>query len=178
MISDRMFNHITSLFTDEYPKVNNYQTMPPFFEYAKETCQVAFLTRMLYFILDAILYMTKIFMTNFIFTLNLDSTYGEDFDATCSSAGYVSSARDHIRLFIWFVLLLVFIYMSIKNKTVHFPTLFILLFSITYKTASGPLFFNPIGKNCALVLNKATNTNIFVNLLVIISSFMTLSFFI
>jgi hypothetical protein len=29
-----------------------------------------------------------------------------------------------------------------------------------------------------LVLNKATNTNIFVNLLVIISSFMTLSFFI
>ena len=149
-----------------------------FYEDTKETCQIAFLTRMLYFILDGILYMTKIFMTNFIFTLNLDSTYGEDFDATCSSAGYVSSARDHIRLFIWFVLLLVFIYMSIKNKTVHIPTLFILLFSITYKVSSGPLFFDPIGKNCALVLNKATNTNIFVNLLVVISSLMTLSFFI
>ena len=149
-----------------------------FYEDTKETCQIAFLTRMLYFILDGILYMTKIFMTNFIFTLNLDSTYGEDFDATCSSAGYVSSARDHIRLFIWFVLLLVFIYMSIKNKAVHIPTLFILLFSITYKVSSGPLFFDPIGKNCALVLNKATNTNIFVNLLVVISSLMTLSFFI
>ena len=151
--------------------------MASFFENAKETCQMAFLTRMLYFILDGILYMTKISMTNF-FNVNYNSTYGVDFDSTCSSAGYVSSARDYIRLFVWFILLLVCLYMSIKNKTLHEPSLFILLFSITYKMTSGPLFFDPTGKNCSLVLNKATNTNIFINLLVLTSSFMTLSFFI
>ena len=152
--------------------------MVSFFENAKETCQMAFLTRMLYFILDGILYLTKISMTNFVFNVNYNSTYGVDFDSTCSSAGYVSSARDYIRLFVWFILLLVCLYMSIKNKTLHEPSLFILLFSITYKMTSGPLFFDPTGKNCSLVLNKATNTNIFINILVITSSFMTLSFFI
>jgi len=152
--------------------------MVSFFENAKETCQMAFLTRMLYFILDGILYMTKISMTNFVFNVNYNSTYGVDFDSTCSSAGYVSSARDYIRLFVWFILLLVCLYMSIKNKTLHEPSLFILLFSITYKMTSGPLFFDPTGKNCSLVLNKATNTNIFINFLVLTSSFMTLSFFI
>ena len=151
--------------------------MASFAKNAKETCQMAFLTRMLYFILDGILYMTKISMTNF-FNVNYNSTYGVDFDSTCSSAGYVSSARDYIRLFVWFILLLVCLYMSIKNKTLHEPSLFILLFSITFKMTSGPLFFDPTGKNCSLVLNKATNTNIFINLLVLTSSFMTLSFFI
>ena len=152
--------------------------MPSFAQNAKETCQMAFLTRMLYFILDGFLYMTKISMTNFVFNVNYNSTYGVDFDSTCSSAGYVSSARDYIRLFVWFLLLIVCLYMSIKNKTLHEPSLFILLFSISYKMTSGPLFFDPIGKNCSLVLNKATNTNIFINILVLTSSFMTLSFFI
>ena len=152
--------------------------MPSFAQNAKETCQMAFLTRMLYFILDGFLYMTKISMTNFVFNVNYNSTYGVDFDSTCSSAGYVSSARDYIRLFVWFLLLIVCLYMSIKNKTLHEPSLFILLFSISYKMTSGPLFFDPIGKNCSLVLNKATNTNIFINILVISTSFMTMSFFI
>ena len=152
--------------------------MPSFAKNAKETCQMAFLTRMLYFILDGILYMTKISMTNFVFDMNYNSTYGVDFDSTCSSAGSISSARDYIRIFVWFILLLVCLYMSIKNKTLHEPSLLILMFSISFKIISGPLFFDPTGKNCSLVLNKATNTNIFINLLVLTSSFMTLSFFI
>jgi len=152
--------------------------MPSFTKNAKETCQLAFLTRMLYFILDGILYMTKISMTNFVFDMNYNSTYGVDFDSTCSSAGSISSARDYIRIFVWFLLLLVCLYMSIKNKTLHGPSLLILLFSISFKVISGPLFFDPTGKNCSLVLNKATNTNIFINLLVILTSSMTMSFFI
>ena len=152
--------------------------MTSFTKNTKETCQLAFLTRMLYFILDGSLYMTKISMTNFVFDVNYNSTYGVDFDSTCSSAGYVSSARDYIRLFVWFLLLIVCLYMSIKNKTLHEPSLLILMFSISFKVISGPLFFDPIGKNCSLVLNKATNTNIFINLLVLTSSFMTMSFFI
>jgi len=152
--------------------------MPSFTKNAKETCQLAFLTRMLYFILDGILYMTKISMTNFVFDMNYNSTYGVDFDSTCSSAGSISSARDYIRIFVWFLLLLVCLYMSIKNKTLHGPSLLILLFSISFKVISGPLFFDPTGKNCSLVLNKATNTNIFINILVILTSSMTMSFFI
>lgn len=152
--------------------------MTSFTKNAKETCQLGFLTRMLYFILDGTLYMTKISLTNLAFDVNYNSTYGVDFDSTCSSAGYVSSARDYIRLFVWFLLLIVCLYMSIKNKTLHEPSLLILMFSISFKVISGPLFFDPTGKNCSLVLNKATNTNIFINMLVLTSSFMTMSFFI
>ena len=152
--------------------------MPSFVQNTKETCQMAFVTRMIYFILDGTLYMTKISMTNFVFDMNYNSTYGVDFDTTCSSAGYVSSARDYIRLLVWFMLLLVCVFMTIKNKTLHKPSLLILLFSIAFKMTSGPLFFDPTGKNCSLVLNKATNTNIFINILVLTSSFMTISFFI
>jgi len=148
------------------------------FENVKETCQLAFLTRMIYFILDGFLYLTKISMTNLIFNVNYNSTYGLDFDPTCSSAGYVSSLRDHIRIFVWVILFIICLYFSIKNRTLHMPSLFILLFSITFKVTSGPLFFDPTGKNCSLILNKATNTNIFVNILVLISSLMTVSFFV
>ena len=152
--------------------------MVSFAKNAKETCQLAFLTRMLYFILDGILYMTKISMTNFFFDMNYNSTYGVDFDSTCSSAGAISSARDYIRIFVWFLILFLNLYMTIKNKRLHEPSLFILLFSIVFKMTSGPLFFDPTGNNCSLVLNKATNTNIFINFLVLTSSFMTMSFFI
>jgi len=139
---------------------------------------MAFLTRMLYFILDCILYMTKFFLTNVVFDVNYHSIYGADFDETCSSAGFVSSSRDYIRLFVWFLLLVSCVYLSMKNKTLHSPTLSILIFSISYKLSGGPLFFDPMGRNCSLILEKATNTNMFVNMIVLTSSFMTLSFFI
>jgi len=144
----------------------------------KETCQLAFLTRMIYFILDGFLYLTKISLTNFIFDVDDNSIYGTDHDTTCSFAGNVSATRDYIRLFVWFILFIACIYLSVKKNALHYPTLFILLFSISFKLFGGPLFFNPIGRNCALIIDKATNTNIFINLIVLSSSLMTLSFFI
>jgi len=144
----------------------------------KETCQFAFLTRVIYFIFDGFLYLTKISLTNFIFDVDDNSIYGTDHDTTCSFAGNVSATRDYIRLFVWFILFIVCIYLSVKKNALHYPTLFILLFSISFKLSSGPLFFNPIGRNCSLIIDKSTHTNIFINIIVLSSSLMTLSFFI
>lgn len=144
----------------------------------KETCQFAFLTRVIYFIFDGFLYLTKISLTNFIFDVDDNSIYGTDHDTTCSFAGNVSATRDYIRLFVWFILFMACIYLSVKKNALHYPTLFILLFSISFKLSSGPLFFNPIGRNCSLIIDKSTHTNIFINIIVLSSSLMTLSFFI
>ena len=152
--------------------------MNTFFKHFKETCQFAFLTRVIYFIFDGFLYLTKISLTNFIFDVDDNSIYGTDHDTTCSFAGNVSATRDYIRLFVWFILFMACIYLSVKKNALHYPTLFILLFSISFKLSSGPLFFNPIGRNCSLIIDKSTHTNIFINIIVLSSSLMTLSFFI
>jgi hypothetical protein len=173
-VDDRKFENFVIKTTNQ---TIHRTEMPSFITNFKNTCQVAFLTRMLYFILDSTLYLLKIVLTNIFFDVTNDSIYGVNHDVTCSFAGIFSMSRDYIRLFVWFILFLSFLFYSYKNKRVYYPILFVLLFSIVYKLCSSSLFFDPINKNCSLILSKSTNTNMGVNLLVILSSLLTLSFY-